>query len=114
MSNRAITRIAPGTWVKVSGFVPGLEATFHFVPDREVDDRQNKVTTHGALAYALIGAKIGDKVRLEVEGHEVELVVLDFGSDDVGRESTNSPAEGRAQLTASTPARKDAGRSLTG
>ena len=113
MTSRVIRRITPGTWVKVGGFVPGLEATFCFVADSEVDDRQNKVTTHGALACALIGAKIGDKVPLEVEGHVVELVVLDFGSHDVGRDSTNPSSEGRAQLAVSTAARKDADHSLT-
>ncbi len=72
--------VAVGTWVKVSGFVPGEEEIFHIVPQTEADVIENKIPPSNPLARVLEGAKPGDKVVFQPPAGEVELVILEVGS----------------------------------
>jgi transcription elongation GreA/GreB family factor len=81
VTHQTVEKVQLGTWVKVSGFVPGVDTVLRFVPDREVDYRQFKVPTRGPLAEALLGAKVGDKPVLTLRGRKIPLTVLEVGSD---------------------------------
>lgn len=81
MSGQSNDQVGVGTWVKVTGFVPGEEEVFHVVPDREVDVLENKIPPHSPLARVLAGAKVGDKVVFRPPGGEVELTVVEVGQD---------------------------------
>jgi len=68
-----------GTRVKVRGFVPGTDTVFHFVTDNEVNYHQHKVPMKGPLGTALRGAKVGDRVRVDLGGDIIQLEVLELG-----------------------------------
>jgi transcription elongation GreA/GreB family factor len=80
MNVQALDKVEIGTWCRVTGFVPGTETVFHFVPDSEVDYDKHKVPMKGPLR-ALIGAEAGDKVVADFAGEKVELAVLEVGPD---------------------------------
>jgi len=80
MSDQSLDKVDIGTWCRVSGFVPGIETVFHFVPESEVDYDMHKVPLKGPLR-ALSGAKPGDKVVADFAGEKVELAVLEVGPD---------------------------------
>jgi transcription elongation GreA/GreB family factor len=71
--------VTVGTWVKVTGFVPGEEEVFHLVPEGETDYYENKIPPTSPLAVALAGAQEGDRVSFHPPAGEVELTVLEVG-----------------------------------
>lgn len=82
MSAQTIREVAIGTWVKVRGLVPGEETALHFVRESEVDYYRHRLPVNGLLGQALIGAKAGDTVWLDVRedlalDHPVELTILE-------------------------------------
>jgi transcription elongation GreA/GreB family factor len=79
MTDRTIERATTGTWVKLTGFVPGEEEVFHLVTEREADVLENKIPPSSALAHVLDGAKAGDRVKFHPPAGEVELTILDVG-----------------------------------
>jgi len=79
MEEQCPDKIAPGTWAKVTGFVPGEEEIFHIVPDAEADPIENKIPPGSPLARALMGAKEGDVVIFHPPSGQVELTVLELG-----------------------------------
>ena len=79
MDGKCPNKITVGTWVKVTGFVPGEEEFFHIVPDAEADPIDNKIPPGSPLAKALMGAKEGDIVMFHPPSGEVELTVLQLG-----------------------------------
>lgn len=68
-----------GTWVKITGFVPGEEEVFHVVPESETDVLDNKIPPSNPLARVLSGAKAGDRVVFTPPAGRVELTVLEVG-----------------------------------
>lgn len=70
-----------GTWVKVRGFVPGVDTIFYFVPESEVNYHKHKIPMKGPLGSALVGAEVGDRVRVNFGAETVELEVLNVGRD---------------------------------
>jgi transcription elongation GreA/GreB family factor len=79
MTERHAEQATVGTWVKVTGFVPGEEEVFHLVPEQEADYRENKIPPSSPLAVALAGAREGDKVPFHPPAGDVELTVLEIG-----------------------------------
>jgi len=79
MTEQPAETVTIGTWVKVTGFVPGEEEVFHFVPEDEVDYQKNKIPPYSPLAVALAGAKEGDKISFHPPAGDVELTVLEIG-----------------------------------
>lgn len=71
-----------GTWVKVSGLVPGAETMLRFVPESEVNYFQHRLPTDSLLGEALIDVEVGDTVQLDALGNDqMELTVLAAGRD---------------------------------
>lgn len=71
-----------GTWVKVSGLIPGAETILRFVPQSEVNYFQHRLPTDSLLGEALMGAEVGDRVQLDALGNDrMELTVLAAGRD---------------------------------
>jgi transcription elongation factor GreB len=81
MTDRHTDCITLGTWVKLTGFVPGEEEVFHLVSEGEADYLENRIPPSSPLARALAGAKVGDKVLFRPPGGQVELTVLEAGRD---------------------------------
>jgi len=79
MTEQRPDKVTLGTWVKLTGFVPGEEEVFHFVPEEEVDYESNKLPPTSPLASALAGAKEGDKIAFHPPAGHVELTVLEIG-----------------------------------
>jgi len=80
MGNQQSQRVTVGSWVKITGFVPGEEEVFHLVSEAEADVTENRIPPSSPLARVLSGTKVGDKVLFHPPGGEVELTVLDAGS----------------------------------
>lgn len=68
-----------GTWVKVTGFVPGEEEVFHVVPEAKTDLLEGKIPPSSPLARVLHGARAGDRVMFHPPAGRVELTVLEVG-----------------------------------
>ena len=79
MDDAQIEKVSIGTWVKVTGFVPGEEEVFHLVREAEADVAENRIPPSSPLARALTGAKVGETVPLRTPGALVELTVLEAG-----------------------------------
>ena len=79
MEGKVIQVVESGDWVKVGAAFPWQETRFRFVSEEEAHLIENGVSVCGALAQALAGARIGERFLLHVEGHPVELTILDFG-----------------------------------
>ena len=81
MEGKMIEAVGPGDWVKVVGSAPWQETQFCFVAEEEAHLFENGISVCGALAQALLGTRIGERLVLYVEGRPVELTVLDFGQN---------------------------------
>jgi len=81
MSEQTIGKVAIGSWVRVTGFVPGIETVFHFVCENEVDWNNHKIRQKGPLWDALGGAEVGSRVLVDLGGETVELEILEVGRD---------------------------------
>ena len=55
-----------GTWVKITGFVPGEEEVFHVVAESETDILDNKIPPSNPLARVLHGARAGDAILIGI------------------------------------------------
>jgi transcription elongation factor GreA len=80
MTEQSPEKATVGTWVKVTGFVPGEEEVFHLVREEQADYSENKIPPNSPLAVALAGAKEGDRVPFHPPAGDVEIVVLEVGS----------------------------------
>ena len=76
MPGQQLEKVTVGASVKVTGFVPGEEEVFHFVPESEADYAENKIPPSSPLAEVLDGAKAGDRVLFRPPAGRVELTVL--------------------------------------
>jgi transcription elongation GreA/GreB family factor len=79
MTEQHAERASVGTWVRVTGFVPGQEDIFHLVPEEEADYLENKIPPGSPLASALEGARPGDRIAFHPPAGDVELKVLEIG-----------------------------------
>jgi len=76
MPGQQLEKVTVGASVKVTGFVPGEEEVFHFVPESDADYAENKIPPSSPLAEVLDGAKAGDRVLFHPPAGRVELTVL--------------------------------------
>jgi len=81
MSALAVERVQLGTWVKVSGFVPGVKSVFHLVTETEVSRRDHKVSVSSGLGSAMLNAKVGDTIQIDLYDEQLKLTVLEVGRD---------------------------------
>jgi transcription elongation factor GreA len=79
MNGQQVDEVDVGTWVKITGFVPGQEEVFELVSQDEADYDENKIPPSSPLAHLLVGAKVGDTIRFHPPAGEVELRILDAG-----------------------------------
>jgi transcription elongation factor GreA len=79
MTEREISRVTTGTWVKLSGFVPGEEEVFHIVSEAEADVTENRIPPSSPLAQVLEGATVGDEIVFNPPAGQVKLKVLELG-----------------------------------
>jgi transcription elongation GreA/GreB family factor len=79
MNEQQTKRVAVGTWARITGFVPGEEEVFEFVPELEANVLENKIPPSSPLASALEGAAAGDRIAFDPPSGPVELSVLEVG-----------------------------------
>jgi transcription elongation GreA/GreB family factor len=79
VSDQTIEEVCVGSWVRVTGFFPGIEETYQIVPEAEADYRQKKIAPNSPLAVALLGAREGDKILFHPLAGRFELTVLEIG-----------------------------------
>jgi transcription elongation factor GreA len=79
MSEQQAEKVTVGTWVKVTGFVPGEAEVFHLVAEEEANYQENRIPPTSPLAVALAGAQEGDRIVFHPPGGDVERTVLEVG-----------------------------------
>jgi transcription elongation factor GreA len=79
MTNEEAVRVGVGTWVKLTGFEPDEEEVFRIVPEGRADSAKNEVPADSLLARAILGAKAGDKLQLQLPAGKAELTILEVG-----------------------------------
>ncbi len=79
MADEETTKVAVGTWVRLTGFEPDEEEVFRIVPEGRADLMNNEIPVSSPLARAIHGTKAGDKVHLHLPAGETEVTVLEVG-----------------------------------
>jgi transcription elongation GreA/GreB family factor len=74
-----MNQVSLGSWVRLTGFVPGEEEVFRIVPEGQADVLENRIPVDSPLARVLVGSEAGDKVRFHPPAGEVELTILEVG-----------------------------------
>jgi transcription elongation factor GreA len=69
-------KIEVGSEVKVK--IGRITKTLHVVSEVEADPSKNKVSDKSPLVKELMKAQKGDKVKIEVDGREIEYEILDI------------------------------------
>ncbi|MCK5535879.1 MAG: transcription elongation factor GreA [Bacteroidales bacterium] len=64
--------------VKVKNLKFNKEFTYTIVPENESDVQQGKIAVGTPISQGLIGAKVGDVVKIKVPSGEMEFEVLDI------------------------------------
>lgn len=67
-----------GTTVKVLDKSYGEEEIFHIVGSAEADVAKRKISNDSPVGSVLLGKKVGDKVKVNAPGGEVEMEILDI------------------------------------
>lgn len=71
--------VSIGSWVKITGFEPDEEETYHVVDDSAARPAEFRIGESAPLARALLGKQVGDKVPYQTPAGEVELTIVDVG-----------------------------------
>jgi len=73
-----VTKVNVGAVVKVYDKEFDEEIEYQIVGSAEVDLAKNKISNECPVGYALIGKKVGDKVRVEAPGGDLILKIIDI------------------------------------
>lgn len=68
-----------GCWVRIAGFEPEEEETYHIVDDPAAEPLESKIGESNPLAQALIGKQVGDKVPFHTPAGNVNLTIVELG-----------------------------------
>ncbi|MGC8970608.1 MAG: transcription elongation factor GreA [bacterium] len=71
-------KVSLGSKVKVLNLTDNSVVEYHIVSSPEVNVRENKISDESPVGRALIGAGIGDVIRVKVPKGEVELKILEI------------------------------------
>lgn len=63
--------VGPGAWVTLVEKGTRGEETYHLVGSAEANPSEGKISTESPLGKALMGAKVGDKVKVEAPDGEI-------------------------------------------
>ncbi|MBQ7846938.1 MAG: transcription elongation factor GreA [Clostridia bacterium] len=67
-----------GTTVKVFNRTMNMEKVYHLVGSTEANAMQNKISDHSPIGNAIIGAKVGEVVKVETLRGIMELEILEI------------------------------------
>ena len=67
-----------GTTVKVLNRTMNLEKIYHLVGSTEANAMENKISDHSPIGNAIIGAKVGEIVKVETLRGVMELEILEL------------------------------------
>ena len=67
-----------GTTVKVFNRTMNVEKVYHLVGSTEANAMQNKISDHSPIGNAIIGAKVGEVVKVETLRGIMELEILEI------------------------------------
>lgn len=70
-------RVSIGCIVKLLNLTDNSIAEYHIVSSPEVNIRENKISNESPVGKALIGASIGDTIKVKIPKGEIEFKVLD-------------------------------------
>jgi len=73
-----VTKVSVGAVVKVYDKEFKEEVEYHIVGSAEVDLEKNKISNECPVGEALIGHKVGDKVKVETPGGVITLEIRDI------------------------------------
>ena len=67
-----------GTTVRVLNRTMNIEKTYHLVGSTEANAMENKISDHSPIGNAIIGAKVGQTVKVETLRGTMELEILEI------------------------------------
>lgn len=67
-----------GTTVKIFNRTMNMEKVYHLVGSTEANAMQNKISDHSPIGNAIIGAKVGEVVKVETLRGIMELEILEI------------------------------------
>lgn len=71
-------KVSLGSKVKVLNLIDNSVVEYHIVSSPEVNVRENKISDESPVGKALIGAGVGDVIRVKVPKGEVEFKILEI------------------------------------
>lgn len=71
-------KVSIGCKVKILNLTDNSITEYHIVSPPEVNVRENKISNESPVGKAIIGATIGDIIKVKVPKGEIELKVLDI------------------------------------
>lgn len=71
-------KVSLGSKVKVLNLIDNSVVEYHIVSSPEVNVRENKISDESPVGRALIGAGIGDVIKVKVPKGEIELKILEI------------------------------------
>lgn len=67
-----------GTTVKIFNRTMNMEKVYHLVGSTEANAMENKISDHSPIGNAVIGAKVGETVKVETMRGVMELEILEI------------------------------------
>ena len=67
-----------GTTVRIFNHTMKVEKTYHLVGSTEANAMENKISDHSPIGNAIIGAKVGQTVKVETLRGTMELEILEI------------------------------------
>ena len=67
-----------GTTVKIFNRTMNMEKVYHLVGSTEANAMENKISDHSPIGNAIIGAKVGETVKVETMRGVMELEILEI------------------------------------
>ena len=66
------------TWVQFRNLKTKIETEYRIVPEHEISLKEGKISPLSPFGKALMGKKVGDKVKFEVPAGKMELEILNI------------------------------------
>ncbi|MEG0796429.1 MAG: transcription elongation factor GreA [Odoribacter sp.] len=64
--------------VTIKNLKTGMTMAYTLVSETEANFKEGKLSIHTPIAQALVGKKLGDKVKVQVPAGEIELEIMDI------------------------------------
>ncbi len=66
------------TWVKIKNINKDTITEYKIVPEHEISIKENKISPLSPIGKSLMGARVGDKISVDVPAGRIELEILDI------------------------------------